>query len=163
MPPVEGSFARYALEPCPQSRVHQLVGALVTVPTTHRTNRNSAVTALTGGAARLAPFLAVTLPLVFRWCPGDWHITIACQRHPTHRLGGCGDAAEWRQSWKRKSLISARPTAVSQDRGMSSSVPDLKRKLMRCIRQYNKQAKPVKWKYFDASRRITPDSIVTVH
>ena len=48
-------------------------------------------------------------------------------------------------------------------RGVFTSVPDLKRKLMRYIRQYNKQAKPVKWKYFDPSRRITPDSIVTVH
>ncbi len=48
-------------------------------------------------------------------------------------------------------------------RGVFTSVSDLKRKLMRYIRQYNKQAKPVKWKYFDASRRITPDSIVTVH
>jgi transposase len=48
-------------------------------------------------------------------------------------------------------------------RGVFTSVPDLKRKLMRYIRQYNKQAKPVKWKYFDPSRRITTDSIVTVH
>ena len=48
-------------------------------------------------------------------------------------------------------------------RGVFTSVPDLKRKLMRYIRQYNTQAKPVKWKYFDPSRRITPDSIVTVH
>ena len=48
-------------------------------------------------------------------------------------------------------------------RGVFTSVPDLKRKLMRYIRQYNKQPKPVKWKYFDASRRITLDSIVTVH
>jgi len=38
-----------------------------------------------------------------------------------------------------------------------------KRKLMRYIRQYNKQPKPVKWKYSDRSRRITADSIVTVH
>ncbi len=48
-------------------------------------------------------------------------------------------------------------------RGVFTSVPDLKRKLMRYIRQYNKQPKPVKWKYFDTSRRITPDSIVTAH
>jgi len=48
-------------------------------------------------------------------------------------------------------------------RGVFTSVPDLKRKLMRYIRQYNQQAKPVKWKYFDPSRRITPASIVTVH
>ena len=34
-------------------------------------------------------------------------------------------------------------------RGVFTSVPDLKRKLMRYIRQYNKQPKPVKWKYFD--------------
>jgi transposase len=48
-------------------------------------------------------------------------------------------------------------------RGIFTSVADLKRKLMRYIRHYNKQAKPVKWKYFDTSRRITPESIVTVH
>ena len=48
-------------------------------------------------------------------------------------------------------------------RGVFTSVPDLKRKLMRYIRQYNKQPKPVKWKYFDPTRRITPESIVTVH
>ena len=48
-------------------------------------------------------------------------------------------------------------------RGVFTSVKDLKRKLMRYIRQYNKNAKPVKWKYFDPLRRITPGSIVTVH
>jgi transposase len=48
-------------------------------------------------------------------------------------------------------------------RGVFTSVPDLKRKLMRDIRHDNTQPKPVKWKYFDASRRITPESIVTVH
>ncbi len=48
-------------------------------------------------------------------------------------------------------------------RGVFPSLPDLKRKLMRSIRHYNTQPKPVKWKYFDASRRITPESIVTVH
>jgi transposase len=48
-------------------------------------------------------------------------------------------------------------------RGVFTSVRDLKRKLMRYVRQYNKQPKPVKWKYFDPTRRITPESIVTVH
>jgi transposase len=48
-------------------------------------------------------------------------------------------------------------------RGVFTSVPDLRRKLMRYVRQYNKNAKPVKWKYFDPSRRITSQSIVTVH
>jgi transposase len=48
-------------------------------------------------------------------------------------------------------------------RGVFSSVPDLKRKLMRYIRHYNKAPKTVKWKYFDPTRRITPTSVVTVH
>jgi transposase len=48
-------------------------------------------------------------------------------------------------------------------RGVFTSVSDLSRKLMRYIRQYNKQPKPVKWKYFDTSRRITSHSTVTVH
>ncbi|ABM58076.1 hypothetical protein Veis_2329 [Verminephrobacter eiseniae EF01-2] len=48
-------------------------------------------------------------------------------------------------------------------RGVFTSVPDLKRKPMRYIRKYNEQAKSVKWKYFDTTRRITPDSIITVH
>ncbi len=48
-------------------------------------------------------------------------------------------------------------------RGVFTSVPDLKRKLMRYIREYNKEPKTVKWKYFDPTRRITPQSTVTVH
>ena len=47
--------------------------------------------------------------------------------------------------------------------GVFTSVPDLKKKLVRYIRQYSKRAKPVKWKCFDPSRRITPDSIIAVH
>ncbi len=47
-------------------------------------------------------------------------------------------------------------------RGVFTSVSDLKRKLMRYIRQYNQHAKPVKWKYFDPTRCITTDSVVTV-
>ena len=39
-------------------------------------------------------------------------------------------------------------------RGVFTSVPDLKRKLMHYIREYNKQPKTVKWKYFDPARRI---------
>lgn len=48
-------------------------------------------------------------------------------------------------------------------RGVFTSIADLKRKLMRYIRRYNEQPKPVKWKYFDPKRRITTDSIVTCH
>jgi len=48
-------------------------------------------------------------------------------------------------------------------RGVFTSVSDLKRKLMRYIVEDNKQPKPVKWTYFDPSRRITSTSTVTVH
>jgi transposase len=48
-------------------------------------------------------------------------------------------------------------------RGVFTSVPDLKRKLMRYIRVYNKEPKTVKWKYFDPTRRITTASAGTVH
>jgi transposase len=48
-------------------------------------------------------------------------------------------------------------------RGVFTSVPDLKRKLMRYIRHYNKAPKPIKWKYSDPARRITSKSAVTAH
>src|SRR5690242_4905507 len=48
-------------------------------------------------------------------------------------------------------------------RGVFTSVKDLARKLMRYIREYNKAPKTVKWKYFDPSRRITTESVVTGH
>ena len=48
-------------------------------------------------------------------------------------------------------------------RGVFTSVSDLKRKLMRYIREYNKEPKTVKWKYFNPKRRITPETIVTAH
>jgi hypothetical protein len=36
-------------------------------------------------------------------------------------------------------------------------------KLMKYIREHNKQPKTVKWKYFDLSRRITLEAAVTSH
>lgn len=48
-------------------------------------------------------------------------------------------------------------------RGVFTSVADLKRKLMRYIRQYNRTPKPVKWVYRNPAHRITTDSRVTVH
>jgi transposase len=42
-------------------------------------------------------------------------------------------------------------------RGVFSSVKDLAKKLMRYIRQYNRQAKPVKWTYKSTRNRIRPD------
>jgi len=48
-------------------------------------------------------------------------------------------------------------------RGVFSSVKDLRKKIMRYIRQYNKNPKTVKWKYFDPKHRIRRESSVTVH
>src|SRR5262245_38194897 len=48
-------------------------------------------------------------------------------------------------------------------RGIFTSVPDLAKKLMRYIRHYNKAPKTVKWKYYDPSRRISTESVVTGH
>ncbi len=48
-------------------------------------------------------------------------------------------------------------------RGVFTSVKDLARKLMRYIDRYNRAPKTVKWKYNDATRRITANSAVTVH
>ena len=48
-------------------------------------------------------------------------------------------------------------------RGVFTSVTDLKRKLMRYIRQYNKAPRTVKWKYADPSRHISTDLVVTGH
>src|SRR4029453_17022342 len=39
-------------------------------------------------------------------------------------------------------------------RGVFTSVADLKRKLIRYIKQYNKTAKPFRWSYADPTRRI---------
>jgi transposase len=40
------------------------------------------------------------------------------------------------------------------DRGIFTSVADLKRKILRYIRLYQKTAKPFRWKYSDARKRI---------
>jgi transposase len=48
-------------------------------------------------------------------------------------------------------------------RGVFTSVADLKKKLMRYIRHYNKAPRTVKWKYADPSRRLSPQSVVTGH
>ncbi len=41
-------------------------------------------------------------------------------------------------------------------RGIFTTVKNLDRKLMRYIREHNKNPKPIKWKYDDPSRRIRP-------
>ena len=46
-------------------------------------------------------------------------------------------------------------------RGVFTSIADLKRKLMRYIRNYDKAPRAVKWKYFDTSKRLGIHSVVT--
>ncbi len=49
-------------------------------------------------------------------------------------------------------------------RGIFKSAADLARKLMRYIREHNKTASPIKWKYADPTRRVRAHlSAVTVH
>ncbi len=48
-------------------------------------------------------------------------------------------------------------------RGVFTSVHDLHRKLMRYIRKYNSDPRPIKWTYTDVSHRITGESSVTGH
>ena len=47
-------------------------------------------------------------------------------------------------------------------RGVFTSIPDLSRKLMRYIREGNKNPKPVKWSYSNVRRRIRPSTDLTV-
>lgn len=42
------------------------------------------------------------------------------------------------------------------DRGIFTSVADLRRKILRFIRLYAKSARPFRWKYSDPRRRIQP-------
>jgi len=39
-------------------------------------------------------------------------------------------------------------------RGIFTSVPDLRLKILRCIRKYNDAATAIRWSYIDPSRRI---------
>lgn len=50
-------------------------------------------------------------------------------------------------------------------RGVFTSVADLRRKLMRYIRRYNREPRPIRWTYSDPTRRIRPasDSSETGH
>lgn len=50
-------------------------------------------------------------------------------------------------------------------RGVFTSTADLRRKIMRYIRHYNRYARPIRWSYTDPTRRIRPasDSSLTGH
>ena len=47
------------------------------------------------------------------------------------------------------------------DRGIFTSVADLKKKLMRYIKAYAKVAKPIRWTYTDITRRIKHTNVIT--
>ena len=82
----------------------------------------------------------------------DWHPNVHLHFTPTY------------SSWLNQvELWFAKIERDVIARGVFTSVPDLRRKLMRYIRQYNKAPKTIKWRYRDPSRRITLDSVVTVH
>jgi len=44
-------------------------------------------------------------------------------------------------------------------RGIFTSVPDLARKLRRYINAYSANARPIRWKYSDVSRRIRSNDL----
>lgn len=88
----------------------------------------------------------------------DWFL----QEHPRMKLHFTPTYSSWLNQvelWFSK---------IERDviaRGVFSSVKDLARKLMRYIRHYNRQARPVKWTYRNTRNRIRPDSgsNVTAH
>jgi hypothetical protein len=60
--------------------------------------------------------------------------------------------------WPPRCMLADRarrvPTSTVIARGIFASVTDLRRKLMRYIKHYNKTAKPFRWSYADPTRRI---------
>jgi hypothetical protein len=84
----------------------------------------------------------------------SWSNTIAS--HTLHSYA--------RSSWLNHSNYGwPRLSAIFIAHSVFTSVPDLKRTLMRYLRQYNMQLKSINWKYFDPSSRITPYSRVMTH
>lgn len=81
-------------------------------------------------------------------------------RHPNVRLHFTPTYSSW---LNQVELWFAKVERDVISRGVFTSVSDLKRKLMRYIRQYNQAPRTVKWRYFDPSRRITTSSAVTAH
>lgn len=82
------------------------------------------------------------------------------QDHPTVRLHFTPTYSSW---LNQVELWFAKIERDLIARGIFKSQQDLKRKIMRYIRQYNKAANPVKWKYADPRHRITPLLSGTVH
>ena len=80
--------------------------------------------------------------------------------HPTVRLHFTPTYSSW---LNQVELWFAKIERDLIARGIFTSRHDLKRKIMRYIRQYNTSAKPVKWKYADPRHRITATLSVTGH
>lgn len=80
--------------------------------------------------------------------------------HPTVRLHFTPTYSSW---LNQVELWFAKIERDVIARGIFTSRQDLKRKLMRYIRQYNKTPKPVKWTYADSRHRITSTLSVTGH
>lgn len=88
------------------------------------------------------------------------HVEAFLQAHPSIQLHFTPTYSSW---LNQVELWFAKIERDVIARGIFTSRHDLKRKLMRYIRHYNKSAKPVKWKYADLSQRITSTSSVTGH
>src|SRR5262249_24108352 len=71
--------------------------------------------------------------------------------HPTVRLHYTPTYSSWLNQVERWFSKIERDVIP---RGIFTSVTDLRRKLMRYIKQYNKAAKPFRWSYADPTRRI---------
>jgi len=87
-------------------------------------------------------------------------VTEFSDRHPNVHLHFTPTYSSW---LNQVELWFARIERDVIARGIFTSVPDLRRKLMRYIRLYNKAPKTIKWRYRDPTRRITLGSAVTVH
>jgi hypothetical protein len=81
----------------------------------------------------------------------DWHPNVHLHFTPTY------------SSWLNQVELWFAKIERDVARGVFNSVHDLRRKPMRYIRHYNKAPKTIKWRYRDPTRRITLDSVVTVH
>ena len=87
-------------------------------------------------------------------------VTEFLDRHPTVHLHFTPTYSSW---LNQVELWFAKIERDVIARGVFTSVCDLRRKLMRYIRHYNKAPKTIKWRYCDPTRRITPSSVVTIH
>jgi hypothetical protein len=57
-------------------------------------------------------------------------------------------------AFERQAPLHADVLVVVTARGVFTAVTDLRRKLMRYIKQDNKTAKPIRWAYADPTRRV---------